>query len=79
MSRLPEVPIGDKVLLTLVEAAALCGVSDETLRPHRDSGDLPTVRFASRLLIPRAGLDQFVARMAGMTSAPPTALKRRTG
>ena len=46
----------DRLTLTVTEAAELLGVSRGTAYEAARSGDLPTVKIGTRLLVPRARL-----------------------
>jgi excisionase family DNA binding protein len=59
------------VLLTVAEAAKLLrisrGLAYELVRQER----IPFIRLGRRLLIPRRGLEEWVAREAGLPPPPP--------
>jgi excisionase family DNA binding protein len=51
----------ERLLLTVVEAAAALGISRSCLYPRLDS-EIPTVRVGRRVLIPRQWLERYVER-----------------
>ncbi len=61
-------------LLTVLEAAGVCGVSSETVRRWIDAGDLAVFRRGRVLRVPADEVDRFIA---GHTSTPKAAPKPR--
>jgi excisionase family DNA binding protein len=62
----------DPMLLTVSEAAKLLRISRglvyELVRQER----IPFIRLGRRLLIPRRGLEEWIAREAGLPPPPPS-------
>ncbi len=62
----------DPLLVTVPEAARLLrisrGLAYELVRQER----IPFIRLGRRLLIPRRGLEEWIAREAGLPPPPPT-------
>jgi excisionase family DNA binding protein len=56
----PPVEIADKVLLTLSEAQALCGLSRAVLRSAIDAGDLKAQTIGRAWRVKRSDLDKWI-------------------
>lgn len=48
--------------MTIREAAAEIGISDDTLYRMARDGTLPTVNFRRRILVPRQAIEELAAR-----------------
>ncbi|MGB9848869.1 MAG: helix-turn-helix domain-containing protein [Moorellaceae bacterium] len=57
--------LGEKLLLTVPEAAALMGCSRAHLYNLINKGEIPTVRLGRAVRIPRKWLEQWVDRLVG--------------
>jgi excisionase family DNA binding protein len=55
---MPDAPL----LLSIFQVAALLGVCPKTVRNLIAAGELPRRRIGSRLLVPRASVENFVKR-----------------
>jgi len=68
----------DRPTLKVAEAAALLGVSDETVYAAAEAGDLPSLRLGRRVLILTAGLRRLLLLDQGLddgnATATPTSL-----
>lgn len=51
----------EPLAVTVSEAALLLGISESTLRREVDTGDFPTVRFGTRVVIPLAAARKWLA------------------
>lgn len=61
-------------LLTVGEAAALLRIGRNTCYELIRQQRIPHVRLGRRILIPRFGLEQWIAREAGLSQPPPPVL-----
>ena len=62
---------GDALVMTVREAARLLHISRNTCYELVRRGELPAVKLGSRILrVPRRGLEQWLAREAGLPSPP---------
>lgn len=52
--------IGDKLALSVAEAAELVGLSETSIRRLVAAGTLPRVPHTERVLIPRLALEEYV-------------------
>lgn len=57
----PKCPMSDRLSLRPREAAEALGISDRTLRTWMRDEGLPYLRLNGVVLIPRAGLDKWLA------------------
>lgn len=57
----PRPPVAQRLTLSVDEAAGLLGVAPRTLRSMIAAGTFPTLRIGRRVLVPRAGLDAWIA------------------
>lgn len=55
---MPDAPL----LLSILQTAALLGVCPKTIRNLIQAGELPRRRIGSRLLVPRASVENFMKR-----------------
>jgi len=62
-----------RLLLTVPEAARLLRISRNLAYELVAQGRLPHIRLGRRILIPRFGLEQWIAREAGLPQ-PPTSV-----
>lgn len=60
----------ESVLLTVREAARLLRISRNLAYELIRQGRLPHVRLGRRILVPRFGLEQWIAREAGLPQPP---------
>ena len=58
-------------LLTVKEAAGLLRISPNTCYELIRQGRIPHIRLGRRILIPRHGLEQWIAQEAGLPEPPP--------
>lgn len=56
----------DRLLLTIVEAAALLGVGRTTLYELLSRGELTAVRIGRARRVPREAVDAYVARLVAL-------------
>ena len=63
-----------QILLTVPESAKLLKISRSLAYDLIARGELPHVRLGRIIRIPRFGLEQWIAREAGVHSAPPEAV-----
>jgi excisionase family DNA binding protein len=61
----------EALLLTVLEAARLLRVSRNLAYELVAQGRLPHIRLGRRVLVPRHGLEQWIAREAGLPPGPP--------
>lgn len=61
----------ERLLLSVTEAAQTLGISRNLTYELVAQGRLPHIRFGRRVLIPRDGLEQWIAREAGLPRLPP--------
>jgi len=61
----------EPLVLSVPEAARLLGVSRNLAYELVREGRLPHVRLGRRVLIPRVGLEQWLAKEAGLAQPPP--------
>ena len=66
---------GGSRLLTVQEAAELLRISPNTCYELIRQGRIPHIRLGMRILIPRHGLEQWIAREAGLPQPPPPVLQ----
>ena len=59
------------LLLTVREAAKLLRISPNTCYELIRQGRIPHIRLGRRILIPRHGLEQWIAQEAGLPEPPP--------
>ena len=59
------------LVLTVAEAARLLCISRNLAYELIRQGQLPHVRLGRRILIPRFGLEEWIAREAGLPQPPP--------
>lgn len=52
----------ERQTLTIEEAARVLGVGRNSAYLAAERGDIPTIRLGRRLLVPRAALDELLAR-----------------
>jgi len=62
---------GQTLVLTVAEAARLLRISRNTCYELVAQGRIPHVRLGRRILIPRFGLEEWIAREAGLPQPPP--------
>ena len=62
---------GQTLVLTVPEAAELLRISRNLAYELVHQGGLPHIRLGRRILIPRFGLEQWIAREAGLPQRPP--------
>jgi len=62
---------GTPLLLTVSETARLLRISRNTCYELVAQRRLPHVRLGRRVLVPRFGLEQWIAREAGLPLPPP--------
>ena len=62
------------LLLTVSEAAQLLRISRGLCYELIHRGELPAVRLGRVIRVPRFGLEQWIAREAGLSSEPPDAV-----
>lgn len=60
----------DAAVLTVAEAAGVLRISRNLAYDLIAQGRLPHVRLGRRILIPRHGLEQWIAREAGLPQSP---------
>jgi len=53
----------ERQAFTRKDAAAYLGLAENTLRKLLDSGEVPYTVFGNRLIIPKAGLDNYLSRI----------------
>ncbi len=58
------------LLLTVEQAAKLCQISRGLAYDLISRGELPHIRLGRVIRVPRHGLDQWIAREAGVPPAP---------
>jgi excisionase family DNA binding protein len=56
------VPVVDRLLLDVASAARVMGISRSLLYELLSRGELPSIRIASRRLVPRQSIEDFIAR-----------------
>ena len=61
----------EALLLTVREAAKLLRISPNLAYELVAQGRLPHIRLGRRILIPRHGLEQWIAQEAGLPEPPP--------
>ena len=61
---------GQTLVLTVAEAARLLRISRNTCYELVAQGRLPHVHLGRRILIPRFGLEEWIAREAGLPQPP---------
>jgi excisionase family DNA binding protein len=54
-------PAGDRLVLTVEEAATLLGISRAFAYEATNRGDIPSIRIGRRILVPKAALDRLLA------------------
>ena len=59
----PQVPISDKVLLTIPEAQALTGLSREILKEAIDAGNLPAKIMGKAYRIKRKDIEIYIDKL----------------
>lgn len=59
------------LVLTVIEVAQLLRISRNTCYDLVHEGRIPSVRLGRRVLIPRQGLEEWIAREAGLPPSPP--------
>ncbi len=64
----------DALLLKVPEAARLLDISRGLAYELVARGELPSIRFGRVIRIPRHGLEQWIARQAGLPPGPPEAV-----
>jgi excisionase family DNA binding protein len=77
----PDIPLNERLTLTMGEAAALTGLCVATLYELRARGVLRTIKIGGRRLVPRDALDELLG-VAGHVSASeraPAPQPRRRG
>ena len=57
--------IGDKMALSVPEAAKLLGIGKNLAYEAVQRGEIPSIKVGSRLLIPRVALEQMLAEANG--------------
>jgi len=62
---------GQTLVLTVADAAKLLCISRNLAYELIRQGHLPHIRLGRRILIPRFGLEQWIAREAGLPQPPP--------
>ncbi len=65
----------EPVVLTVREAARLLRISRHLAYDLVHQGRLPSIRLGRRILIPRHGLEQWIAREAGLPPPPTPVLQ----
>jgi excisionase family DNA binding protein len=63
VKRVPQVPVHEKLMMTLEEAAALTSLSKDFLEGAIEQGSLKAVNKEGRLNIKRKDLEQFVEKL----------------
>ena len=58
--------MGEKKVLTIIEAAEELGISKGSAYEAARSGEIPTLRIGRRLIVPRAAFDRMLEK-AGKT------------
>jgi excisionase family DNA binding protein len=61
---------GEALVLTVAEAARLLHISRNLAYELVAQGRIPHIRLGRRILIPRFGLEQWIAREAGLPQPP---------
>ena len=61
--------IGDKMALSVPEAAKLLGIGKNLAYEAVQRGEIPSIKVGSRLLIPRVALERRLAEANGMVSS----------
>jgi excisionase family DNA binding protein len=57
--------MSDKLAYTVPEAAQLLGISEWSVRRAIANGQLPSVRFGHRVVVPRYALERTLMELAG--------------
>ena len=60
--------IGDKMALSVPEAAKLLGIGKNLAYEAVQRGEIPSIKVGSRLLIPRVALERLLAEANGRAS-----------
>lgn len=68
---------GDRLLLSVKDAAASLSIGRNLCYELIAQGHIPHVRLGRRILVPRAGLETWIARESGVDSAPPNVVSSR--
>lgn len=63
---------GQTLVLTVAEAAKLLCISRNLTYELVAQGRIPHVRLGRRILLPRVGLEEWIAREAGLPHAQPS-------
>jgi len=63
-------PVGDRLVLTVEEAATLLGISRAFAYEAVGRGEIPSLRIGRRILVPKAGLHRLVGAEPPSESAP---------
>lgn len=62
-----SVDLGERLTLSIPEAAQRCGVSERTLYKLASEGAFPALRFGRRITVPRVALQAWIdARTTGV-------------
>ena len=61
--------IGDKMALSVPEAAKLLGIGKNLAYEAVQRGEIPSIKVGSRLLIPRVALERLLAEANGRVSS----------
>lgn len=64
-----EVPLRDRLALSVEEAGALLGISRDLAYDLVARRELPSIRLGRRLVVPRRALEEAIGRMASNLEA----------
>jgi len=67
--RTPDVPLHERLALSVEEAGALLGISRDLAYDLVNRGDLPSVRLGRRLVVPRRALERLVDEIGATKAA----------
>lgn len=70
MSPISAQSLGDRLVLTVDEAAALLGLHRQTLRAAIDRGEVPAFRLGRRWLVPIAAIEQLLSDTGNGSAGP---------
>lgn len=59
----PDVPLSERVTLTVLECAALLGIGERVVWELVGRGDLFSVKVKGRRLVPRSALDAYISAL----------------
>lgn len=66
---------GAALLISVEEAAQLLSIGRNTAYELIRQGRLPHIRLGRRVLVPRFGLEQWIAQEAGLSTSPESVVK----